>query len=141
MSLLCPAAAAKRRPASAPPVDPEERWKGIAEPGSPIAAGLDAIVQGDPTFDAKHFVAGARQAYEMIVTAYAEGDRRSLRNLLSKDVYEGFETAIRERETNGRDRRDPLRLDRPLRHHWRGSAWADRAGHRAVRLAARFGHP
>jgi predicted lipid-binding transport protein (Tim44 family) len=61
----------------------------------------DAIAQGDPTFDAKHFVAGARQAYEMIVTAYAEGDRRSLRNLLSKDVYEGFDNAIRERETKG----------------------------------------
>ena len=88
-------------PATTPPVDPEERWKGIAEPGSPVAAGLDAIVQSDPTFDAKHFVAGARQAYEMIVTAYAEGDRRTLRNLLSKDVYEGFDQAIRERETKG----------------------------------------
>jgi predicted lipid-binding transport protein (Tim44 family) len=87
--------------ASTPPADPVERWKGIAEPGSAIAAGLDAIAQGDPTFDAKHFVAGARQAYEMIVSAYAEGDRRTLRNLLSKDVYEGFDQAIRERETKG----------------------------------------
>jgi predicted lipid-binding transport protein (Tim44 family) len=31
----------------------------------------------------------------------AEGDRRTLRNLLSKDVYEGFDHAIRERETKG----------------------------------------
>ena len=37
----------------------------------------------------------------MIVTAYAEGDRRALKNLLSRDVYEGFEAAIRERETKG----------------------------------------
>ena len=88
-------------PASAPAVDPEDRWKGIAEPGTAIAAGLDAIAQGDPTFDAKHFVAGARAAYEMIVLAYAEGDRRALRNLLSRDVYEGFEAAIREREGKG----------------------------------------
>jgi predicted lipid-binding transport protein (Tim44 family) len=88
-------------PAAEPSVDPEERWKGVAEPGSPIAAGLDAIAQGDPSFDAKHFVAGARQAYEMIVTAYAEGDRRALRNLLSRDVYEGFDNAIRDRETKG----------------------------------------
>ena len=43
----------------------------------PIAAGLDAIVPQDPTFDAKHFLTGARAAYEMIVTAYAEGDRRT----------------------------------------------------------------
>lgn len=88
-------------PASAPPADPVERWKGVAEPGSAIAAGLDAIAQGEPTFDAMHFVAGARQAYEMIVSAYAEGDRRTLRNLLSRDVYDGFDHAIRERETKG----------------------------------------
>jgi predicted lipid-binding transport protein (Tim44 family) len=78
-----------------------ERWKGIAEAGSTIAAGLDAIAREDKSFDAKHFVAGARAAYEMIVLAYAEGDRRALKNLLSRDVYEGFEAAIRERETKG----------------------------------------
>ena len=72
-----------------------DRWSGVAETGSPIAAGLDAIVREDKTFDAKHFVAGARAAYEMIVTAYAEGDRRTLKNLLSKDVYDGFEGAIK----------------------------------------------
>ncbi len=55
----------------------------------------------DPTFDVKHFIAGARAAYEMIVTAYAEGDRRTLKNLLSREVYDGFEAAIRERETKG----------------------------------------
>ena len=80
---------------------PAERWKGIAEPGSAIAAGLDAIVGDDPSFDAQHFVTGARAAYEMIVMAYAEGDRRTLKNLLSKEVYDGFEAAIRERESRG----------------------------------------
>jgi predicted lipid-binding transport protein (Tim44 family) len=83
---------------SATPIVPGEQWKGIAEPGTALAAGLDAIAQSDPGFDAQHFIAGARQAYEMIVTAYAEGDRRALKNLLSRDVYDGFETAIRERE-------------------------------------------
>jgi predicted lipid-binding transport protein (Tim44 family) len=83
------------------PVDPAERWKGVAEAGSSIAAGLDAIAHEDPSFDAKHFVAGSRAAYEMIVTAYAEGDRRNLKNLLSREVYDGFDTAIRERETKG----------------------------------------
>jgi len=81
--------------------DPGERWKGFAEPGSAIAAGLDAAVREDPAFDIKHFIAGARAAYEMIVTAYAEGDRRSLKNLLAKEVYDGFEAAIRERESKG----------------------------------------
>jgi predicted lipid-binding transport protein (Tim44 family) len=81
--------------------EPAERWKGVAEPGSPIAAGLDAIAATDPSFDAKHFLAGARAAYEMVVTAFAEGDQRTLKNLLSREVYEGFEAAIREREQRG----------------------------------------
>jgi predicted lipid-binding transport protein (Tim44 family) len=87
------------RPADAPA--PAERWKGITEQGSPVAAGLDAIAAADPSFDAKHFVAGARAAYEMIVGAFAAGDRKALKGLLSRDVYEGFENAIRERETKG----------------------------------------
>ena len=78
-----------------------DRWKGIAESGTPIAAGLDAIAATDDDFDGARFLTGARAAYEMIVTAFAEGDRRSLKNLLSREVYEGFETAISERESRG----------------------------------------
>ncbi len=80
---------------------PGERWKGIAEAGSAAAVGLDAVAAQDPTFDAAHFITGGRAAYEMIVTAYAQGNRRDLKNLLSKEVYDGFEAAIRERETRG----------------------------------------
>jgi predicted lipid-binding transport protein (Tim44 family) len=80
---------------------PAERWKGIAEKDSPAAAGLDAVVTQDPSFDPKHFLTGGRAAYEMIVTAYAQGDRRGLKNLLAKEVYDGFEAAINERETKG----------------------------------------
>jgi len=75
-----------------------ERWKDIAESGSAAAAGLDAIAAADPSFDAKHFVTGARTAYEMIVTAFAAGDRRQLRSLLSREVFDGFDAAITERE-------------------------------------------
>jgi predicted lipid-binding transport protein (Tim44 family) len=81
--------------------EPVDRWKGIAPPDSPLAAGLDAIAAGDSTFDPQHFLTGARAAYEMIVTAYASGDRRALKNLLSPEVYEGFEAAIQERENKG----------------------------------------
>ena len=83
------------------PVAPADRWKGIAETGSSTAAGFDAIAAADAEFDPKHFIAGARAAYEMVVTAYAEGDRRTLKNLLSRDVFEGFDTAITEREKRG----------------------------------------
>ncbi len=78
-----------------------DRWKDIAESGSTVAAGLDAIVAADPSFDAKHFITGARTAYEMIVTAFAGGDRRQLRSLLSREVYDGFDAAISEREARG----------------------------------------
>jgi predicted lipid-binding transport protein (Tim44 family) len=81
--------------------EPANRWQGVAEPDSPVAAGLDAIAATDPSFDAHTFLAGARAAYEMVVTAFAEGDRRALKNLLSKEVYDGFDTAIREREARG----------------------------------------
>ena len=91
------------RPAKAPPrpakaSQPGDRWKGIAESGSGVAAGLDAIATADPSFDAKHFITGARTAYEMIVTSFAEGDRRQLRRLLSREAYNRFDAAITERE-------------------------------------------
>ena len=43
-----------------------DRWKGLAESGSALAQGLDAIVARDSSFDPKHFLSGARSAYEMI---------------------------------------------------------------------------
>ncbi|HWZ06697.1 MAG TPA: Tim44/TimA family putative adaptor protein [Bradyrhizobium sp.] len=78
-----------------PPID---RWKGIAEPGTPLAHGLDGIAAQDSPFDPRHFLSGARSAYEMIVLAFANGDRRALKDLLSSEVYESFEAAIKERE-------------------------------------------
>ncbi len=75
-----------------------DRWKGLAEPDSALAQGLDAIVQKDSSFDPRHFISGARSAYEMIVLAFANGDRRALRDLLSSEVYESFDAAIKDRE-------------------------------------------
>ena len=59
-------------------VAPTDRWKDIAEPGTPLAAGLDGIAAQDSSFDPRHFLSGARSAYEMIVLAFANGDRRAL---------------------------------------------------------------
>ena len=64
-----------------------ERWKDLAEPGSTLAQGLDAIAAQDSSFDPRHFLSGARGAYEMIVLAFANGDRRALRDLLSPEVF------------------------------------------------------
>ncbi len=78
-----------------------ERWKPYAEPGSKAWAGLDAIAAADPSFAIKPFLDGAKSAYEMIVTAFADGDRQILQNLLSKEVYDSFAAALSEREKRG----------------------------------------
>jgi predicted lipid-binding transport protein (Tim44 family) len=79
-------------------VPPTDRWKGLAEQGTPLAQGLDAIVANDSSFDPKHFISGARSAYEMIVLAFANGDRRALKDLLSSEVYDSFDGVIKDRE-------------------------------------------
>jgi predicted lipid-binding transport protein (Tim44 family) len=74
------------------------RWTGIAAPGSVLAAGLDAIAREERGFDAHGFVQGSKAAYEMIVVSFARGDRKALKGLLSKEVYEDFDQAITDRE-------------------------------------------
>lgn len=66
-----------------------------------VDQGLKAIGEADPSFSPKSFLEGAKQAYEMIVTAFATGDRKTLKMLLEKDVYDGFEQAIAGREAVG----------------------------------------
>jgi predicted lipid-binding transport protein (Tim44 family) len=78
-----------------------DRWKPYAEPGSKVAEGLDAIAAASPGFAIGAFVAGAKSAYEMIVTAFAAGDRQTLQNLLDKDVFDSFAAAIASREGRG----------------------------------------
>src|SRR5690606_15174332 len=53
----------------------------------------------DRSFDPDSFIGGARGAYEMIVTAFAEGDRKTLKQLLSREVFDGFVSAIGQRES------------------------------------------
>jgi predicted lipid-binding transport protein (Tim44 family) len=74
----------------------------------PAGAGLAEIRERDPEFDPDEFVSGAKVAFEMIVIAYAEGDRNTLRNLLDKQTYEGFAAAIDERERQGQRMEDTL---------------------------------
>ena len=76
-------------------------WAGYAEKDSALAAALERIAQSDPSFTAKSFVEGAKLAYEMIIDSFAKGDKASLKNLLSRDVYDGFARAISDRESAG----------------------------------------
>jgi predicted lipid-binding transport protein (Tim44 family) len=79
----------------------DETYKEIdafSKVGTDLNKGLRAIKDADSSFEPKSFVDGAKMAYEMIVMAYADGDRKTLKNLLSREVYDGFVAAIAERE-------------------------------------------
>jgi predicted lipid-binding transport protein (Tim44 family) len=65
-------------------------------------SGLAAVKAKDPSFDINHFLGGARGAYEMIVKAYAAGDRAQLRDLLGPSVMAAFDTGIAQREAESR---------------------------------------
>ena len=63
--------------------------------------GLPALRARDASFDVGHFLDGARRAYEMIVSAFAERDRETLEGLLAPNVLAGFEKVMTEREAAG----------------------------------------
>lgn len=72
-----------------------------AKGNSALEAGLNDIISADPDFAPKSFMDGAISAYEMVVVAFARGDRKTLKMVLDKSVYDGFEAAISERESRG----------------------------------------
>jgi predicted lipid-binding transport protein (Tim44 family) len=75
----------------------------------PAAAGLEAIANIDAAFSPEDFTRGARKAYELIVAAYADGDRDALRQLVDDDVFDAYSDAITEREKAATE---PMRLVR-----------------------------
>jgi predicted lipid-binding transport protein (Tim44 family) len=84
--------------------DDEDRFAAIdafVAPGTPLNDSLRELNKADPSFNPKEFVNGARMAYEMIVVAFADGDRKALKGLLSREVYDGFDSVITEREARG----------------------------------------
>ena len=72
-----------------------------ADDAALAAAGIAEIRLQDPAFDTNQFLAGAKFAYEAVVTAFAAGNRKTLGELLTRDVLENFSGAIDEREERG----------------------------------------
>jgi predicted lipid-binding transport protein (Tim44 family) len=79
-----------------------DRRQGVGEaarqPEDPLARALLDIKLADRNFDSEHFLSGARHAYELIVAAFAAGDRAVLQPLLSDEVFNAFDQDIRARE-------------------------------------------
>lgn len=84
-----------------PPNDADQRIKSYAAVDPSVTAGLLEVAKFDPALDPDVFLRGAGAAYEMIVSAFAAGDRKALKDLLSRDVYDGFVAAIADREQRG----------------------------------------
>lgn len=83
------------------PEPAEPVWKGYAESGSDLALTLEKMAESDANFSPRSFVDGAKMAYEMIIEGFAQGDKKTLKNLLSREVFDGFSSAIDAREAEG----------------------------------------
>ncbi len=71
---------------------------GGEDAGVPLKAALTQIKLADASFDQAGFLEGAKGAFEMVVTAFAQGDSDTLRPLLADDVYDNFTNAIKDRD-------------------------------------------
>jgi predicted lipid-binding transport protein (Tim44 family) len=63
-----------------------------------VEAGMKEIQAADPSFHLEPFLDGAVTAFEMIIDAFARGDKNTLKPLLSSSVFKSFVAAIQERE-------------------------------------------
>ncbi len=73
----------------------------MLSPARASPTGSMPSLPADPGFDLDQFISGAKTAYEMIVTAFATGDRELLARLLDKDVYASFASATEARASRG----------------------------------------
>ena len=74
----------------------------------PLAVGLRELKAADPGFDFREFLSGSRIAFELILGAYANGDSKALKPLLSPEVFANFNKAIKDREQAGESMEDTL---------------------------------
>ena len=70
-------------------------------PQGPLGDGIRDILRHDPSFNSRQFTEGARMAFEMIVDAFAAGNKKVLRPLLHDDVYQPFAQAIDDHVAKG----------------------------------------
>ena len=72
---------------------------------------LEVVYKKIPTFEHRSFLEGAKKAFEIIITAFNKGDKKTLKNLVSEDVYNAFENAINEGSNNPKSQFYSLVID------------------------------
>jgi predicted lipid-binding transport protein (Tim44 family) len=73
----------------------------VPEPVSALGQTLSQMKTIDRNFEAAAFLDGAEKAFQIIVHAFAAGDRATLRPLLGDETWNAFDLAIGEREKAG----------------------------------------
>ena len=96
--------------------------------------GVSAVRARDPNFDVGRFLQGARSAYQMIVKAYADGDRATLKPLLAPNVMVSFEAGMDERERETRT--ESVEFQHTPRADLDGVELKDDLAHASVRFLA-----
>ncbi len=84
-----------------PPEAQKPVWSGYAAEGSELALGLLAIAAKSQGFTVSSFIRGAGSAYEMVLEAFAKGDKPTLKSLLSKELLDSFAAEIDKRNALG----------------------------------------
>ena len=69
--------------------------------GSDMEKSLAKLTSLDSSFSGENFIVGARVAFEMVLTAFASGDKVALKKLLSTEVAANFFKVMKEREASG----------------------------------------
>jgi predicted lipid-binding transport protein (Tim44 family) len=82
-------------------IPPSPVWQGHAEEGSELAKTLEAIGKQHRDFSVTSFIAGAKAAHEMILEAFAKGNKAELKTLLSKPVFESFAAVVDQNQKLG----------------------------------------
>ncbi len=98
---IIPPATKKAPPPNQADVVSIQNWDRYAQAGTELHEGLAALKKLKPDFDIEHFLEGAKSAHEIILTAFAQSDKKTLKPLLSKAVYDSFEKTIDENKASG----------------------------------------
>ena len=70
----------------------------VADKSAKISgSGLDVLLRADRQFNENEFIQGATAAFNMILTAFAEGDQAQLKRLLNYELLQSFMQTIHDR--------------------------------------------
>jgi predicted lipid-binding transport protein (Tim44 family) len=89
------------RKVSAPPQPVAVPQRAVPEPVSALGQTLSRLTAIDRNFTPATFLDGAEKAFQIIVHAFAAGDRAALQPLLGDETWKAFDLAITEREKAG----------------------------------------